>query len=140
MQRQMSALPQPLSLDPLKDIAKVDKVNYLANFDNLYSKMDDLDKLFKTRKVSYNMLRYIPGFAKVGYQSQLHLTETKRKYADDTYKNKKVIEFNVQLMKGHYTSFQNVHLCFLLRFKLAANNVSNITAGFITVHNFLTKS
>ena len=36
--------------------------------------------------------------------------ETKRKYADGTYKNKNVIEFNVQLTKEHYTNFQNVYL------------------------------
>ena len=97
--------------------------------------MDDFDKFFKTGKVSYNMLRYIPGLAKAGFQGQLHATETKRKYADDTYKNKKVIEFNVQLTKGRYTNFQNVHLCFPLKFKSAADNGNDITAGLITVNN-----
>ena len=81
------------------------------------------------------MLRYTPGLAKVGYQGQLHATETKRKYADDTYKNKKVIEFNVQLMKG-YTNFQNAHFCFPLKFKSAADNGNDIAAGLITVNNF----
>ena len=61
-----------------------------------------------------------PGLAKFGYQGQLHSTETKRKYADDTFKNKKVIEFNIQLMKGHYTNFHCVHLCLPLKVKLAA--------------------
>ena len=131
----MPILPQPLSLNPLKDMAKVDKVDYSADFDNLFSKMDDFDKFFKTKKV-HNMLRYIPGLAKVGYQGQLHSTETKRKYADDTYKNKKVIKFNVQLMKGHYINFQNVHLCFPLKFKSAADNGNNIAAGLIIVGNF----
>ena len=132
----MPVLPQPLSLNPLKDMAKVDEVNYLADFDNFYSKMDDFDKFFKTGKVSYNMLRYIPGLEKVDYQGQLHQTETKRKYADDIYKNKKVIELNIHLMKGHYTSFQNVHLCFPLKFKLAADNGNNTAAGLIKVNNF----
>ena len=45
------------------------------------------------------MLRYIPNLAKIDYQGQLYSTETKRKYADDTYKNKKVIEFNVHFTK-----------------------------------------
>ena len=81
------------------------------------------------------MLRYTPGLAKVGYQGQLHATETKRKYADDTYKNKRVIEFNVQLMKGH-TNFQNAHFCFPLKFKSAADNGNDIAAGLITVNNF----
>ena len=82
------------------------------------------------------MLRYIPGLAKICHQGQLHLTKVKRKYVDDTYKNKKVIEFNVQLTKGHYTNFQNVHLCFLLKFKSAANNGNNLAANTVTVNYF----
>ena len=73
-----------MSLHPLKDMVKVDEVNYPADFDNLYSKMDNFNTFFKTGKVSYNMLRYITGLAKVGYQGQLHSTETKKKYAHDT--------------------------------------------------------
>ena len=84
----MPILPQPLSLNPLKDMAKVDQVDYSADFDNLYLKKDDFDKFFKTGNVSYNMLRYIPGLAIVGYQGQMHSTETKRKYADDLQKQK----------------------------------------------------
>ena len=82
------------------------------------------------------MLRYIPGLAKICYQGQLHLTKVKRKYVDDTYKNKEVIEFNVQLTKGHYTNFQNVHLCFPLKFKSSANNGNNLAANAVTVNNF----
>ena len=136
MQIQMSVLPQSLNLNPLKDMAKVDDVDYSADFDNLYSKMDGFDKFSRTGKASYNMLRCITGLAKIGYQGQLYSTEMKRKYPDDTYKNKKVIKFNVQPTKGHYTNFQNVYLCFPLKFKLAPNNNSDITAGVITVNNF----
>ena len=136
MQHQAPVLPQPLSLNPLKDMVKVDKVDYSAYFDNLNVKTEDFDKFFRTGKVSYKMLRYIPGLAKVCYQGQLHSTETKRKYADDTYKNKKVIEFNIQLTKGHHTNFQNVHLCFSRKIKLAADNSNSITVGVITVNNF----
>ena len=64
----MPVSPLSLSLNPLKDVAKVDEVDYLADFDNLFSKMDDFEKFFKTGKVSYNMLRYKPGLAKVDYQ------------------------------------------------------------------------
>ena len=110
----MSVLFQPLSLNPLKDMAKVEEFDYLA-------KMDDFDKFFRTGKVSYNILRYIPGLAKIGCQGQLNLIEMKRKYADDTYKNEKVIEFNVQITKGYYLNFQKVHLCFPLKFKSPAN-------------------
>ena len=87
----MPVLPQPLNLNPLKDMAKVDKVDYLADFDALYSKMDYFDKFFRNGKVSYNMLRYIPVLAKVGCQGQVHSTETEKKNANDTYKTKKLL-------------------------------------------------
>ena len=90
MQRQMSVLPQSLNLNPLKEMAKVDDVDYSADFDNLYSKMDGFDKFSRTGKASYNMLRCITGLAKIGYQGQLYSTEMKRKYPDDTYKTKKL--------------------------------------------------
>ena len=56
MECQLPVLSQPLSLNPLNDMAKVDQVNYSTNFDNLYLRMDDFDKFFRTGKVSYNML------------------------------------------------------------------------------------
>ena len=58
MECQLPALSQPLSLNPLNDMAKVDQVNYSTNFDNLYLRMDDFDKFFRTGKVSYNMLAW----------------------------------------------------------------------------------
>ena len=33
--------------------------------------MDDFDKFFRNGKISYNMLKYIPGLAKAANQSQL---------------------------------------------------------------------
>ena len=65
MQHQMPIAPQPLALNPLKDMMQVDEIDYKANF-NLYSRMDDLDKFFNTGKISYNMLKYKPGLAKIG--------------------------------------------------------------------------
>ena len=41
------------------------------------------------------MLKYVPDLAKAAYQGQRESTETKRKYADDSYKGKKLIEFNI---------------------------------------------
>ena len=81
------------------------------------------------------MLKYIPGLAKLDYQGQMYLTETKRKYADDTYKGKKVIEFNFQLTRNHYSNFQNEHLCFPMKIKSPADNNNDITPGVIAVNN-----
>ena len=50
LQHQMSVLPQPLALNPLKDMPKVNGVDYTANFDNLYSKINDLKSFSKVEK------------------------------------------------------------------------------------------
>ena len=136
MQRQMAILPQPLLLNPLKDSAKVEAVDYSADFQNLYSGVDDFIKLYDEGQLPYNMVRYIPGLTKLTYQGQMDSTEAKRKYADDTYKNKKVIEFNIVLTNNHYTNFQNMHLCFSLKFKSAADNDNDLLAGTVPVNNF----
>lgn len=89
----MPVTPQVLTLNPLNGAAKVDEIDYSADFDNLFSKMEDFDKFFKTGKISYNMLKYMPGLAKAAYQGQLKSTETKRKYGDDS--NMETIQSNL---------------------------------------------
>ena len=82
------------------------------------------------------MLKYIPVLAKAAYQGQLVKAETKRKYADDSYKGKKVIEFNMQLAGNQYTNFHNIHFYFPIKIKPAADNDDDITAGYRPVNNF----
>ena len=64
----MPITPQPLALNPLKDAAQVDEINYTADFDNSFPRMDDFNKFFGTGEISYDMLKYIPGLSKLGYQ------------------------------------------------------------------------
>ena len=85
------------------------------------------------------MLKYILGLAaKIAYQGQLHSTETKLKYVDDSYRNKRVIELNVQpTAANHFINFQNVHLCFPLKIQSPTDEDNDITAGTIQVNNFV---
>ena len=64
----------------------------------------------------------------------MHSTETKRKFKDESYKNKKVTEFNVQCSGNHYANFQNAHLCFPIKIKWVADEDNNITAGTVQVN------
>ena len=49
----MSITPQPLVLNPLKDMMQVDEIDYTADFDNLYSGMNDFDKFFNTERIGF---------------------------------------------------------------------------------------
>ena len=91
MQQPIPVTPQPFALNPLKDAVKVDEIDYTADFDNLFSRMDDFDNFFKMGKISYNMLKYTPGMAKAAYQGQLEGTEMKKKHADESYRCKKIV-------------------------------------------------
>lgn len=53
-----------LELEACKRVSEL--VSWVQKFEKL--KMDDFENFFKTGKVSYNMLRYKPGLAKVDYQ------------------------------------------------------------------------
>ena len=58
MQRQMPFTTQPLVLNPLKNMVQVDEIDYSADFENLYLRMDDFNKFFQTQKISYNVKIY----------------------------------------------------------------------------------
>ena len=87
----------------------------------------------KTGRISYNMLKYIPVLAQIAYQGHLHSIETKRKYADDSYKIKKVIEFNVQLTEMTIL-ISKCTFCFPIKIKSTTDEDKDIAASTITVN------
>ena len=68
--------------------------------------------------------------AKPLYQGQLKGTIQTKAYAEDTYKDLKTVEFNIQLSSNQYMNFHNVHL------EKKTNNANDILATEITVNNF----
>ena len=79
------------------------------------------------------MLKYIPVLAQIAYQEHLHSIETKRKYADDSYKIKKVIEFNVQLTEMAIL-ISKCTFCFPIKIKSTTDEDNDIAASTITVN------
>ena len=59
-------------------MVKVDSVDYSAYLKNGYSQTDNFQKFYKMGKMSYDMLRYIPGLSQIGYQGQIHSTKKKK--------------------------------------------------------------
>ena len=136
MQRNMPTSPPTQSLNPLDDVTGVNAVDYSADFDGLYKKVDNLEKFFKTGSAPERLIRYIPSLVKPTYQGQISGTQEKRAYADDTYRDLKIAEFNIQLTANQYMNFHNVHLVFPLKIKKQTNNANNILATKIPVNNF----
>ena len=46
-------------------------INYTADFENLLTGSDSIEKLLQTAKIKNDLIRYILGIIKPAYQSQL---------------------------------------------------------------------
>ena len=136
MQRDVPINPPSTSLNPLKDAVGVTSVDYTAQFDGLVKKADNLQNFIEKGQAEGPLIRYLPGIAKPLYQGQIKGTIEKRAYADDTYKDLKTAEFNIQLSSNQYMNFHNVHLVFPMKIKKSTNVANNLTATDITVNNF----
>ena len=117
MQKNVPLNPPATSLNPLKDAVGVTSVDFGTQFDGLVKKADNLEKFIDTGRGQAELIRYLPGLAKPLYQGQLKGTIQKKAYADDTYKDLKTAEFNIQLSLNQYMNFHNVHLVFPLKMK-----------------------
>ena len=134
----MPILSQPWALNLLKDGAKVEAIDYTADFENLFTRLDSIEKFIHTGRSKNDLIRCIPRIIKPVYQGYLEGTLTKKAYADDTYKGHRVAEFNVKLRNSQYMNFHNVHLVFPMKIKKSTNNATNLDATLMTANNLFT--
>ena len=119
MQKNVPINPPATSLNPMKvkDAVGVSAVDYSADFDNLYKKSENFENVYKTGKANGELIRYLPGLVKPFYQGQLKGTTERKAFADDTYKDLKVVEFAIQLSNNEYMNFHGVHIVFSMKIK-----------------------
>ena len=53
----MPILPQPPALNPLKDAAKFETINYTADFENLFTRLDSIENFIHTRRSKNDLIR-----------------------------------------------------------------------------------
>ena len=74
-------------------------IDYSAESDILYTRIDNFWKLSKDKQMLTDLIRQIPGLAKLHIRGKLNQQILKEKNTDDTYKDMKVIEFQTVLKK-----------------------------------------
>ena len=89
MQKSVPIYPPSTLLNPLEDAVGVSAVDYSAQFDGSYNRLDNLETLLEKKKALGELIRYLPGLAKPLYQGQLKGTLPKKAYVDDLYKDLK---------------------------------------------------
>ena len=120
----------------MKDAAKVEAIDYTADFKNLFGQFDASTKFYNTGKTKNDLVRYIPGLKKPVHQGQIDETLTEKAYVDVTYKGLKVAEFNMKLTNNQYMNFHNVYLVFPMKIKKSFNVANDHVDDVITVNNF----
>ena len=126
------------SLDPLEDALRFDSVDFSADIDNLLKKLDKITDLYENGRIDSDLLRYIPGMAKIMYQGHIDWIQTKKAYAVSTYTDKQILEFNIELTKNHYMNSSKMVVCLPVVFRKVTNKTQAIDVDMIPVNNFFT--
>ena len=105
------------NLNLLNDALGIESVDYSADFDGMFKKLNKLKLLYGDGLMDASLLRYIPGMSKIMYQEQTDNIMTRRRYVTSTYTNKQISEFNINLTKNNYTNFSNMLLCLSIKIK-----------------------
>ena len=88
--------------------------------------------------MDFDLIRYLPGMAKISRQGQIYNTLPKRAYASPNWSDVKTFEFNFILAANTATKFKNMYLCITMQIKKKNNVPNNIDATLITVNNLFT--
>ena len=71
MQQPMPILPQLSALNPLKEAAKVETIDYVADFEHLFTRLDSIEKSIHAERSKNDLIRYIPRITKPAHQGWL---------------------------------------------------------------------
>lgn len=101
----------------------------------MLNKIDKLEELYIQGNTDFSLVRYIPDLVDIETRGQTNNFNRKIKYADNTYKDKNMLEFNIQLTKHHYINFSTLIVCLPIKIISKSNNANDIAAGSIQEHN-----
>ena len=117
-------------------MVKIKSSDFLPNVKNVLDKINKLESPYKRGKMDFNLIKYVLGLADCATQGQINYFMNKRKYSDETYKDKNTLEFNIQLNANHYTNFNSINICLPIKIISKTNNANDIAVGTIPVNAF----
>ena len=124
------------ALNPLKNVAQVSSIDNTSDLQDVFTKIDKLKKLWDDRSMDYDLIRYLPGMAKISRQGQIYSVHPQRVYASPNWSDLKTFEFSMLLTADTATNFNNMHLCIPLQIKKSTNTANDLDDDLITVNNF----
>ena len=105
-------------LNPLKNVAKVSSVDNTSDLKDVFTKIDKLKKLWDDGSINYDLIRYLPGTAKISRQGKIYNAHPQKVYASTNWSGLRTFEFNMLLTANAVTNFNNMHLCIPMQIKI----------------------
>ena len=125
------------ALNSLKNKAKVSRIDNTSDLQNVFTKIHKLKKIQDDGVMDFDLIRYLPGMAKISRQGQICNMQPQRIYASPNWYDLRTFEFNVLLNSRYSSKFYNMHLNIPLQIKKQnKNTANNIEDNLMTVNNF----
>lgn len=105
------------SLNPLNDVVKTSSVGNSSDLQDVFTKVYTLKKLWDDRTIDFDLIRYLPGMAKILRQGQIYNAFPKKAYISPNWSDMKTFECNVILAANTAIYFNNMYLCILMQIK-----------------------
>ena len=124
------------NLNPLKDYAGVPSINDDGNIQTLIDKVDKISNFWKTGRADGDLIRYLPNILPVTRQNLISGIDPRQAYANETYVDKKTLEFTIKLASNTYTNYATMEIVLPIKFTKKSAITAALDADFVPVNNF----
>ena len=124
-----------MSVYKSSDVVKFSCVDNSYDLQDLFTKINNLKKLWVDGTTDFDLIRYLSDMPKISRQGQIYNAFPKKAYALPNWSEMKTFFFNLILAANITTNFNKMYRCIPIQIK--KKNVTNdIDATLITVNNF----
>ena len=105
------------TLNPLKNIVKVSSIDNTSDLQDVFTKIDKLQKLWDDDSMGYGLVRYLPGMTKISRQGQIYSMDPQRVCISPNLLDLRTFAFNMLLTADTSANFNKMHLLIPLKIK-----------------------
>ena len=97
-----------------------------SNYDEAKEKVQKIRDLINMGKYDADLAKYIPGLLDLAIQGMLDDIDNRRKVVHPSYKDMKLLDFQILLTENCYVNPNRIHICFPIKIKKKTNKDADI--------------
>ena len=124
------------TLNPARDYGGVPSINDEGTLEKISGKVDKSTNFIRTGRADEDLSRHYLNILPITRQSQLAGELPRKAYTSDTYRDKKKLEFTIELTVNTYSNYSTMLVCIPIKFTKRTSKTAQLDANMITVNNF----